>query len=177
MEPENLGTGKDCEAAFCPLPGSSWALQPRDGSSPGAFSSVTPSCLPLPVFCGSIRGLFPAPSSGSVPAPRSSPLKPAMTTVQAAGRGHGAGRSGLGRRRGAEDGEGPSAEVASLPGDLSPLSPPSWLVSQSSFTKPRQSLSLFCFTLQLAEEPSSGCHWPDRTRAERRRPWRPCKGL
>lgn len=82
---------------FCPLPGSSWASLPRDGSSPGAFSSITPSCQPLPVFCWSIRGLFPAPSSGSLPVPRGSPLKLAMTTVQAAGRGHWAtGQGGVG---------------------------------------------------------------------------------
>lgn len=75
-----------------------------------------------------------------------------MTTVQAAGRGRWTGQGGLARGEGLGMGNGLAAEVAFLPGDLSPLSPSSPLVSQSSFTKPRQSLSLFCFTRGLQKD-------------------------
>ena len=129
-EPENLGTGQDCETAFCPPRGSSRASLPHDGSSPVAFS-MTASCQPLPVFCWSTMWLSPAPSSGSLPTPRGSSPNLAMTTVQAAGRGHWTGRAGRRRgwrgwrrRRGDEDGRVFAAEVAPLLGDPRPLGPP-----------------------------------------------------
>ncbi|XP_029804186.1 brain protein I3 [Suricata suricatta] len=46
---------------------------------------MTASCQPLPILCWSIRGCSQALSSGSIPTARGSSLKPAMTTVQAAG--------------------------------------------------------------------------------------------
>lgn len=103
-EPENLGAGQDCEAAFCPLGGSSWASLPHNGPSPVAFSMIA-SCQPPPVFCWSIRGLFPAPFTGSIPRARGGSLKPAMTRckpqVGATSQDRaGAGAGPAGQRRG-----------------------------------------------------------------------------
>lgn len=85
------------------LPGSSPSSLPAMALPPVAFPSVPPSCHPLPVLGWSLRGLFPVPSSGPPPLPRGNSLKPAMSTVQAAGRslrrgqGGRAGRPGQGR--------------------------------------------------------------------------------
>ncbi|XP_024840803.1 membrane protein BRI3 isoform X1 [Bos taurus] len=58
----------------------------RNGPGPGAFC-VPHSCRPQPpaLFYWSVRALFLAPSAGSLLPPRGPLLKPAMSTVQAAG--------------------------------------------------------------------------------------------
>lgn len=132
----------------------------RDGPAPGAFC-VPHSCRPLPpALFWSLRALFPAPSVGSLLPPRGLSLKPAMSTVQAAGR---SGEGGPGRGGdGGGGGEGPF----------------SFLRNPAHFTKPGPR-GFFCFSLRLQENQVEGL--ADRIMNDLesgdRGPPRPCRAL
>ena len=123
LQAQNLRT-LDCEAAFCAPRGRPCPTPPGllpGTARPGAFC-VPHSCRPLPpALLWSLRALFPAPSVGSLLPPRGLSLKPAMSTVQAAGR---SGEGGLGRGGdGGGGGEGPLSFLRT-PAPLRPPDPP-----------------------------------------------------
>lgn len=129
----------------------------RNGPGPGAFC-VPHSCRPQPpaLFYWSVRALFLAPSAGSLLPPRGPLLKPAMSTVQAAGR---SGDGGGG-------GEGPLSFLRT-PALLSPPGPP--------FSKP--GLCGFCFSLRLQEKRAVGLADRIMTKSADRGPPAPCRAL